>query len=268
MKLILLLTSFSLSLTVASQEMDSDLYSTLDNNTLAIFMKSAYSTMTVSTYRASHQFGLVEEHSTTYKKGKINPERINFTIVYTDFFILEDRKKSLGKYELNANNEVYRYERTDFNSRNIRTYTFYHYYTFEKSVIKREFIRNKEYVGTGSVEVDTVVIRDSVIYSVSSSENTISQKDLSEGGSTTVYTLEGNTLVKKSNMLTGFSKEEIYSYDAKGQLASIEIILNGSDGQRITNLTKIHYSIDGLITEVLFLDQSGEVLEKKVFTYK
>lgn len=251
-----------------SQEMESDLYATLNNNSLAIFMKSIYTTMEVATFRASHEFGLVEEHTTTYKKGKINPERINFTIAYTEFFILEDRKKSLGKFEINADNQIYRYERSDFNAKNIRIYTYYHYYVYENQVVQREQIRTKEYVGAGSVEVDTVVTKDSILYAINATSNSISQTDLSEGGSTTVYTLDGSKLIKKSNALTGFSKEEVYSYDAKGQLASIEVSLIGGDGQRITNLTKIHYSMDGLITEVLFQDQNGELLEKKVFTYK
>jgi hypothetical protein len=268
MKLKLLSALIIQSCLVHAQEMESDLYATLSNNTLAIFMKSIYSTMEVSTYRASKELGLVEEHTTTYRKGKINLERINFTIAYTEFFILEDRKKSLGKFEINASNQVYRYERTDFNNRNIRTFTYYNSYIYQDWVVQRELIRTKEYLGTGSVEVDTLVTKDSVIYAVNKTEKTIHQKDLSEGGSTTVYTLEGNKLIKKSNALTGFSKDEIYSYDAKGQLASIEIILTGGEGQTISNLTKIHYSMEGLVTEVLFQDQSGEVLEKKVFTYK
>jgi hypothetical protein len=268
MKLKLLTALIVQTFVAYSQEMESDLYATLSNNTLAIFMKSVYSSMDVSTYRASNEFGLVEEHTTTYRKGKINPERINFTTAYTEFFVLEDRKKSLGKFEINADNQIFRYERTDFNRRNIRTYTYYHYYVYENWVVQREQIRTKEYLGTGSVEVDTVVTKDSILYTINKSENTISQKDLSEGGSITVYTFEGNKLIKKSNALTGFSKDEIYSYDAKGQLASIEVILTGGEGQKISNLTKIHYSIEGLVTEVLFQDQSGEILEKKVFTYK
>lgn len=268
MKLTLLLIPLLWLNIALSQEMESDLYATLNNNSLAIFMKSIYTTMEVSTYRASKEFGLVEEYSTTYKKGKINPERINFTIAYTEFFILEDRKKSLGKFEINSDNQIYRYERSDFNAKNIRTYTYYHYYVYVNQVVQREQIRTKEYVGMGSVEVDTIVTKDSILYDINATSNTISQTDLSAGGSTTVYTLDGTNLVKKSNALTGFSKEEVYSYDAKGQLASIEVSLIGSDGQRITNLTKIHYSIDGLITEVLFQDQNGDLLEKKVFTYK
>ena len=259
---------FLAPLVAVAQEMDSDLYAVLNSSSLSKFMKTEYSTMNVVTYRASKQSGLVEEHTTTYRKGKINPERVNFTTNYTEYFILEDRKKSLGKYEFNANDEIIRYERTDFNARNIRTFTYYHYYTYNQSVLQREFIRLKEYIGTGSVEMDTVVTVDSVVYKLDLADGLVKQTDLAAGGAVTTYKINGTQLVLKTCQLTGFSEEDMYQYDASGQLASIETALVGEDGQRITNLTKIHYSMEGLITEVIFQDQTGEVLEKKVFTYK
>jgi hypothetical protein len=252
----------------SAQEMDSDLYAVLNSCSLSDFMKTEFSSMHVITYRASKKEGLVEEHTTTYRKGKINPERVNFTINYTEYFVLEDRKKSIGRYDFNSNSEVARYERTDFNTRNIRTYTYYHFYTYNQSVLQREFIRYKEYIGTGSVEMDTIVTVDSVVYKLETSDNLIKQQDLAAGGGVTTYKLEGNHLVLKSTALTGFSEEDIYSYDANGKLSSIETALIGEDGQRITNQTKLHYTIDGLLSEVIFTDQSGEILEKKVFTYK
>ncbi|MBL7896946.1 MAG: hypothetical protein JNJ99_00335, partial [Crocinitomicaceae bacterium] len=103
MKKIILITILLAGVYARAQEMDSDLFAVLNNSSLSVFMKSAFTTMEVKTFRASKQQGLVEEYSTTYKKGKINPERINFTIVYTEYYLLEDRKKSLGKYELNGN---------------------------------------------------------------------------------------------------------------------------------------------------------------------
>lgn len=251
-----------------AQEMDSDLYAVLNSSSLSLFMKAPYTTMHVTTYRSSKQQGLVEEHTATYRKGKINPERINFTINYTEYFILEDRKKSMGRYEFNANDEIVRYERTDFDSRNLRTFTYYHYYTYVSSVLSHEFIRLKEYVGTGSVDMDTVVTLDSVVYKLESAAGLITQTDLAPGGSVTTYKIEGNRLVLKTSQLSGFSEEDKYSYDAKGQLASIETALIGEDGQRITNLTKIHYTMDGLPQEVIFQDQQGEILEKKVFSFK
>ena len=251
-----------------AQEIDSDLYSSLNSSSLSLFMKSIYTNMEIVTYRASKQFGLVEEHTATYKKGKINTDRINFNITYTEFYILEDRKKSMGKYELDSVYNIYRYERTDFDSRNLRTYTFYHYFIFDQHVVSKEKIRTKEYLGTGSVEQDTVVTKDSVIYKVEHSGNDIIQTDLTPGGSVTTYTIEGGKLLKKVSALTGFSEEDIYLYDAKGQLASIQNNLIGEEGQKISNITRIHYTTDGLINEVIFEDQNGEILEKKMFSYK
>lgn len=268
MKLTALILLVIISNLVKGQEMESDLYATLHSNTLAIFMKTEFATMTVVTYRSSTQHGLVEELTTRYRKGKINTDRINFNIDYTEYFMLDDRKKSIGRYDLGLKNEVIRYERTDFNQRNIRSFTYYHYYTYSSTILEREYIRNKEYIGTGSAELDTVVTVDSVNYKVSEIQNGFEQKDLSEGGAITKYHLENSMLAKKVRQLTGFSEENLFVYDAKGQLVSIQNTLIGEDGQRISNFTKIRYTIDGLITEILFIDQNDEVLEKKVFTYK
>lgn len=268
MRLLYTLIFISLSFPALSQEFDSDLYAVLNRSSLSIFMKSSYTSMTVSTLRASNKNGLVEENSTTYRKGKINTDRINFTTTYTEFFILEDRKKSIGRYELNPDNEIVRYERTDFNSRNLRVFTYYHSFRYNSYINDKEIIRTKEYIGTGSAELDTVVTVDSVVYKLTVEDNKIVQQDLSEGGSTTTYTLDGGKLIKKVVALSGFSEEDTYLYDAKGQLASIETALVGEDGQRLTNQTKIYYSLEGMITEVQFYDQSGELLEKKQFEYK
>ena len=248
--------------------MESDLYASLNNSSLAIFMKTEFNTMNVVTYRTSKNLGLVIENETTYRKGKINTNRINFTTSYTEYFMLDDRKKSLGKYELNSNSDIYKYERTDFNQRNIRTYTYYHSFTYYKSVVVRELIRTKEYIGTGSVEMDTVVTIDSVNYKVTDTENGLRQENLSEGGVITDYLIENNKLLKEISALTGFSEENTFVYDANGQLVTIENNLIGEDGQRIKNYITIRYSIDGLITEVILYDQTDAVLEKKVFTYK
>lgn len=252
-----------------SQEMDSDLYAVLNNSSLSIFMKNiTYTTMNVVTYRTSKNLGLVIENETTYRKGKINTERINFTTNYTEYFMLEDRKKSLGKYEMAPNWDIYKYERTDFNLRNIRSYTYYHTFTYHNSVVVRELIRTKEYIGTGSAELDTIVTIDSVNYKVTDTPTGFKQENLSEGGVITEYQLENNKLVKEVSKLTGYSEENVFTYDANGQLVTIENTLVGDDGQRIRNYTTIRYSIDGLITEAIFYDQNDEVLEKKVFTYK
>jgi hypothetical protein len=267
MRLILLPLLLSVQLVIA-QEMESDLYSALNTSSLSLFMKTEFSTMNVVTYRASKNLGLVIENESTYRKGKINPERINFTTTYTEYFMLDDRKKSVGRYELFPNSDIYKYERTDFNQRNIRTYTFYHSYTYDNSIQVRELIRTKEYIGTGSVEMDTVVTVDSVNYNVTAMTGGFQQQNLSEGGVITQFFIEGGRLVKEVSKLTGFSEENVFTYDANGQLVKIENTLIGEDGQRITTYTQIRYTIDGLITEAIFYDQNNEILEKKVFTYK
>lgn len=254
--------------TVCGQEFNSDLYWTISDNSLSMFQQSAYTSMSVKTLRMSNQLGLVEEHTTTYKKGKINPERINFTINYTEFYLLEDRKKSIGKYEINANNEIIRYERTDYDNRNLRFATFYHYYQYQNSIIIRENSRIKEYIGNGAVEADSVVTKDSILYQITIQENVFAQKDLSEGGSTTYFFIENDKLIKTKNELTGFTKEELYNYDAKNRLSSIVVRLIGEDGKTISNITKIYYNGDNLISEITFEDDKAVILEKKVFTYK
>ena len=89
--------------------------------------------MTVSTQRNSKKNGVVEETVSTYRKGKINPNRINFNIKYSEFFVVEDRKKSLGKYEFDETERISRYERTDFDNRNQRMFTFYHYFIYDNN---------------------------------------------------------------------------------------------------------------------------------------
>jgi len=251
-----------------AQEAESDLYAVSGISSLSLFMQSEKTTMTVITYRNSSKGELVEEHTTTYKKGKINTDRINFTITYTPYFVLDDRKKSLGKYELNTLFEVVKYERTDFNTRNMRTFTYYHSFNYDNNVLKREVVRTKEYVGTGSVDMDTVVTVDSTVYIIKLTDRGIEQKDLSEGGATTTYIIEAGKLLSKTRTLTGFSEEINYVYDGNNQPVVIKNSLIGEDGQRISNTTKIRHSIDGLITEVLFYDQYEKIIEKKVFTYK
>ena len=113
-----------------SQEMESDLYPSLHSSSLHIFMDSDKSKMTITTLRNSKENGTVQEIKSNYRKGKINPNKINFNSHYSEFYVLENRKKSLGKYEFNDSKEIIRYERSDFDNRNQRTYTFYHYYIY------------------------------------------------------------------------------------------------------------------------------------------
>ena len=108
-----------------SQEFESDLFPSIKSSTLHIFMDSDMSKMTISTLRNSKKHGVVEETKSTYRKGKINPLKVNFNIHYSEFYVVENRKKSLGKYEFSAGKEIIKYERTDFDNRNQRLYTFH-----------------------------------------------------------------------------------------------------------------------------------------------
>jgi hypothetical protein len=237
-----------------SQEMEDDLFATLSSSSLHIFKNSEKTKMTIRTYRNSPKNGIVEETTSNYRKGKINPLRINFNIHYTEYYILEDRKKSLGKFEFNENNEIYRYERTDFDNRNQRSVTFYHFYYYTDAIVSREDIRTKEYVGQGSAELDTIVYKDSVLYKITGENNDYNQENLTDPGVNISYSLEDGKLKNKT--------------DSKGHLVKIGNTLTTDEGKEVTTRTEIHYSIDGLITESIFYNENNELLERKVFTYK
>ena len=113
MKQTLLLFRSLLTLTLHSQELDTDLFGALNSSSLSIFLNSDKSKLTVTTYRNSKEKGMLEETSTTYRKGKIKANKINFSIKYTEHYILEDRKRSVGNFQFDSLNHVYRYERSD-----------------------------------------------------------------------------------------------------------------------------------------------------------
>ncbi len=257
-----------------SQEFESDLYATLKSSTLHIFMKSDKSKMTISTLRNSDKHGIVEETKSTYRKGKINPLKINFNIQYSEFYVVENRKKSLGKYEFNEENKIYRYERSDFDNRNQRIFTFYHYFVFEENIIARENIRTKEYIGQGSVELDTVVYKDSVLYAIKPLQKGLDQENLSDPGVHTEHEIVNGEVVKKTNFFFGFNEVIEYTYDSKGHLVKIENTLTNEEKEpdgslkSIKTRTELRYSIDGLMTEAIFYDENNIMLERKVFTYK
>src|SRR5690606_26205432 len=149
-------------------------------------MTSEMSKMTVTTYRKSEDEGNVVETESTYRKGRINPERINFNIKYTEHYAVEDRKKSLGKYDF-KDGQIYGYERTDFDNTNRRLYTLYSRFNYESDILLREDMRMKEYVASGSVDFDTVVVHDTVFYKIEATANGYRQDNLSDPGSYTVY---------------------------------------------------------------------------------
>ncbi|MEO9534316.1 MAG: hypothetical protein ABJF27_13570 [Crocinitomicaceae bacterium] len=254
--------------------MESDLYLALNTSALHKFRASDKSKMKVETFRNSKKNGIVKETTATYRKGRINLLRINFNIIYTEFFVLEDRKKSLGKYEFNNANEIRKYERTDFDTKNRRAYTLFYNYKYTNSIVNREFIRTREYIGNGTVEQDSVVYLDSVLYEVKPISNGQDQHNLSDPGVYTSYEIKEGKLLSKTNNFPGYTEKITYTYDSKNQLVKIENVLTntstegGSEQSTITTHTDLHYTMDGLISEAVFYDQSNEVLERKVYTYK
>lgn len=267
MKNLLLFLLLPVSIGCHAQEMDSDLFATLKSSALHIFHNSDKTKMEIVTYRNSDKNELLEETSTIYRKGKINANRISFNIKYSEHYVLADRKKSMGKYEFNEKGQIMRYERTDFNEKNMRTYSFHHFYHYEQDVVRRENIRIKEY-GYGSVEVDTTVYLDSMVYVIEKNNNQYIQKDQAAGGATMKYTVENDRLVQRSNFLEGFEERVVYIYDQKNHLVKIEKSIIGEDNKSLTNHTIIHYDISGLIDKVEFFDDQQVLLEQKLFTYK
>ncbi len=252
--------------------MESDLYLALNSSALHNFKASEKTKMIVKTLRNSKKNGIVEETSSTYRKGKINPLKISFNTSYTEFFVLEDRKKSLGKYFFNEKNQIRKYERTDFDNRNQRAVTFYYYYTYSSDVLQREFIRTREYVGQGSAEQDSVIYLDTTQYAVKNIDKGFHQDNLSDPGVYAEFFTDQKKLISKTSYFPGFNEEIKYTYDSNGHLVKIETNLINSaevDGKKsITTRTELQYSIDGLLTETIFYDEFEKVLERKVYAYK
>jgi hypothetical protein len=272
MRLLLLTLFFAQCIFSFSQEMESDLHLALNHSSLHIFKASEKSKMMVKTLRNSKKNGTVEETSSTYRKGKINPLKISFNVSYTEFFILEDRKKSLGKYFFNDKNQIRRYERTDFDNRNQRSVTFYIYYRYSADVLEREILRTREYIGQGSAEQDSIVYVDTTQYEVKPIEKGFHQANLSDDGVYAEYDTKDDKLLKKTNFFPGFNEIISYTYDSNGHLIKIENKLinedEGGEHKSITTRTEIHYSIDGLVTEAIFYDELDQILERKIYTYK
>lgn len=272
MKTTLLLLCFALNICF-SQEMESDLYLALNTSSLHIFKESEMSKMTVSTFRNSKQDGIVKETTATYRKGRINPSRVNFNIIYTEYFVLEDRKKSLGRYDFDDDMLIRHYERTDFDTKNRRAYTLFFGYNYTNSIVNREFIRTREYVGNGSVDQDSIVYLDSVIYKIEPSSLGQNQHNLSDPGVHSDYEIKEGKLISKTSYFPGYSEKISYTYDSKGNLVKIVNVLtntdaNSTEASTITTHTDLHYTIDGLVSEAVFYDQENEMLERKVFEYK
>ena len=204
----------------------------------------------------------------TYRKGKINPERLNYNIKYTEHYAVEDRKKSLGKFEF-RDGRISKYERTDFDSRNARMYTLYFNFIYANDdVVEREDNRTKEYVASGSVDFDTVVVHDTVRYKVTDAPGGFRQDNLSDPGTYIIYEVSNGQVLSKTSYIEGFIEKISYTYDSKGHLVKIVSVLSNDEGGSSTTKTELHYSIDGLLDETKFYDDSGDLLERKTFVYK
>lgn len=249
------------------QEMGDNLFATLHTSSLHLFRDSEMQRMTVTTYRSSEKNGTVVETETTYRKGKISPEKIRYSIQYSEYYILEDRKRSLGIYHISGDQLFDRYERTDFNRRNVRTWTYQHDYYYQNEVLSKEAIRTIEYMGEGSVEVDTTHYLDSTLYTVAVEGGTIKQQPDNDPTAYSSFIIENNRLIKRINHFEGFDETFSYQYDDNGFLVKIENILKDEEGRNIATRTELSYA-DGLLKESKFFDQNNNLLERKEFDYK
>ena len=256
-----------LPLFVQAQEYESDLFESLNMSSLHLFHSSEKKTMTVTTYRNTADEGNVIETETIYRKGRINPERINFNIKYTEHYAVEDRKKSLGKYEF-RDGRLFKYERTDFDNNNARLYTLYYDYYYQKEILTRENIRTKEYVASGSVDFDTIVYRDSVLYEITEANTGYKQNNLMDEGVYTLYEIDADKLMSKTTHFEGFTEKVTYTYDSQGRLVEIMNVLTNDEQGSATTRTELHYSMDGLLDETKFYGEDGKLLERKEFDYK
>ena len=248
--------------------MQDNLFPTLNSSSLHLFHQSEKNRMTIESHRHSQKHGMVVETTSIYRKGKINPNRINFTIKYSEYYLLADRKKSIGKYELGEGGLFKRYERSDFNSRNIRKWTFQHYFTYEYQVVKDEAILTTEYLSEGSAEIDTAQYLDSVKFTLSKEGNVVKQVPTDDPSVYTEFVIENDLLVSKTNYFEGFSESFVYRYNDQNQLVKIENTLKGKEDKDIFTHTDLSYNSDGLLAEVRFYDEKEVLLEKKIFTYK
>ncbi len=265
----LLSLSMLLAFTTAiSQEMEDNLYPTLKSSSLHLFHKSEKSKMIVESHRHSPDHGMVVETTSTYRKGKINPLRINFSIKYSEYYVLSDNKKSLGKYELGEDDQVVHYQRSDFNTRNIRKWAYEYDYTYSNNIVTKEKIVTIEYLNEASVEADTAEYWETFNYDIEQDGDVYNQHPHKDKSVYTKFVVTNGMLISKTNHFDGFDERYDYAYNDKNQLTRITNSLNGQDGNSIETHTDLTYTPDGLIKEAKFYNEGNSLLEKRVFTYK
>jgi hypothetical protein len=268
MKKIYLLPALLFSFSVSAQEFEDNLFMTSHNSSLHLFNASTFTTMTAVAYRNSDKDGLVVETETEFKKGSIGEGKIRFTIKYTEHYILEDRKKSMGMYHISSGQLFDKYERTDYNLRNYRTYTFEHKFQYDQEVLLKEHLRTTEFLNEGAAEVDTNCTLDSTIFRVAKEGDLLKQYPLDDATVYTSYLIQDGKLMKKTNHFEGFDEVYTYTYDDKSRLTKLENNLKDEEGRSIYTYTEIKYDANGLMSEALFYDEKNALLEKTLFTYK
>jgi len=254
-------------LNTVAQEFESDLFDLYYRNTIQSFWESPHNRMTISTFRVNNNVK-TEELTTTYKKSKISAFRIGFTTIYTKHYLLEDRKKSTGQFTFLADGHIRAYNRTDIDNANLLTGTIYHNFTYSNGVITADQFRYKEYIKKGAVEMDSVVTKDSLIYTVSVKNDTIYQKNTLEKETQTVYIFEGKKFIEKQNQFPGYKEIYRYTYNKDTKVEKIEITLQSDEGNESKNYYLIKYNANGLISNIQYFDNKNTLIEEKVFTYK
>ena len=251
-----------------AQEMQDNLNPTLNSSSLHLFHQSAKKTMIVESHRNSQDHGMVIETTSTYRKGKINPLRINFSVKYTEYYVLSDNKRSLGRYEFSEEKQLIHYERSDFNNRNIRKWAYRHDYEYSHDILSKEKVITVEYLNEASVEADTAEYWETFNFDVEEEGDKYNQHPHEDKSVYTKYEIDNNRLLAKTNHFEGFDERDEYTYDSDGRLVKITNTLNGQDGNSIMTKTEIGYTSDGLMSEARFYNDKGNLLEKKVFKYK
>ena len=227
-----------------SQDMEDDLFQTWSSNSMSSFLSSSFKKMTVTTNRMI-KGEVTTELVTTYKRSKFNPKKVNFSITYTDQYIVEERKKSNGRYLINENGKIHKYERTDIGLKNKMTGTIYHTYLYKNGVVLYDKMRVKEYVNVGAVEMDTIVTLDSLVYSVYDRNDTIHQVDELSKDTRAFYIVKNNQLMEKGNFINGYSENLRYTYNSAGRLEMIVYSLKSAEGNTGRNVLKIKYNSSG-----------------------
>ena len=268
MKKIYFLPALFVAVSVSAQEFEDNLFMTNHSSSLHLFNASAFTTLTTVASRNSEKDGMVIETESEFKKGSIGEGKIRFTIKYTEHYILEDRKKSTGIYHISTGQLFDKYERTDFNLRNYRTYTFEHKFQYDQEVLLKEHLRTTEFLTEGAAEVDTNCTLDSTIFRVTKDGDLLKQYPLGDATVYTSYLIQDGKLMKKTNHFEGFEEIYTYTYDGEGRLIKLENNLKDMEGKSIYNYTDIKYDGNGLVSEALFYDENKALLEKTVFTYK